>query len=116
MHEEDKKSVSRYSQFEGHEATNSRKLKEFESVILRIKRRLATKGTRGFLQLERAMKTADIDQDTLLNAEEFTQVIKAQRIDITPTECGSVFDLFDSEGAGLISFGEFMFALRGSMP
>jgi Ca2+-binding EF-hand superfamily protein len=82
---------------------------------LRIKKRLASKGTRGFLQLEKALKNADANQDTLLTAEEFTQVIKAQRIDITSTECNSIYDLFDSEGVGLISFAEFMFTLRGSM-
>jgi calcyphosin len=75
---------------------SSNKLKVFESVILRIKRRLASKGTRGFLQLERALKQADSDHDTLLTPDEFTQVIKAQRIDITPTECASVYQLFDN--------------------
>jgi hypothetical protein len=48
---------------------SSNKLKIFESVILRIKKRLASKGTRGFLQLEKAMKQADANQDTLLTAE-----------------------------------------------
>jgi Ca2+-binding EF-hand superfamily protein len=42
-------------------------------------------------------------------------VIKDQRIDITSTESNSIYDLFDNEGAGLISFAEFMFTLRGHM-
>jgi hypothetical protein len=36
-------------------------------VILRIKKRLGSKGTKGFLLFERALKNADIDRDTLLN-------------------------------------------------
>ena len=40
---------------------------EVESILVRIKKRLATKGTKGFLLFEKAMKNADIDRDTLLN-------------------------------------------------
>jgi Ca2+-binding EF-hand superfamily protein len=43
-------------------------------------------------------------------------VIKDQRIDITPTESNSIFDLFDNEGVGLVSYAEFMFTLRGHIP
>lgn len=44
---------------------------------------------------EKAMKNADIDRDTLLNYEEFRQVIKDQRIDITNTEVNLIFSVFD---------------------
>lgn len=46
--------------------------------------------------MEKAMKQADADQDTLLSVDEFTQVIRSQRIDITPTESNSIYDLFDN--------------------
>lgn len=46
--------------------------------------------------MEKALKQADTDHDTLLTPDEFTQVVKAQRIDITPTECASVYQLFDN--------------------
>lgn len=62
---------------------------------MRIKKRLASKGTKGFLLFEKAMKNADIDRDTLLNYEEFRQVIKDQRIDITNTEVNLIFSVFD---------------------
>lgn len=52
-------------------------------MLLRIKKRIATKGTKGFLLFEKAMKNADIDRDGFLNFDEFKQVIKEQRIDIT---------------------------------
>jgi Ca2+-binding EF-hand superfamily protein len=115
LHGDDKKSVSRYSEV-GKKEVPTGHLKEVESIILRMKKRLATKGTKGFLFFEKAMKNADLDKDTLVNFEEFKQVIKEQRIDITNTECNHIFDVFDEQGTGLISFPEFMFTLRGKMP
>ena len=60
--------MSRYSHLENKEVSSSQ-LRDIESIILRIKKRLATKGTKGFLTFEKALKSADIDRDTLLNYE-----------------------------------------------
>lgn len=62
------------------------------------------------------MKTADADRDTLLNFEEFKQVIKDQRIDITNTECNILFDVFDEQGTGYVNFPEFVYTIRGKIP
>jgi hypothetical protein len=72
--------------------------------MIRIKKRLASKGTRGFLAFEKALKNADSDVDYCINLEEFKRVIKEQRIDITNTECNIVFDVFDDKKQGLINF------------
>jgi hypothetical protein len=61
---DEKRSVSRHT--EPKEVPASQ-LRDIESIILRIKKRLATKGTKGFLLFEKAMKNADLDRDTLLN-------------------------------------------------
>lgn len=98
------------------DAPHQNQLRDIESIILRIKKRLATKGTKGFLLFEKAMKNADLDRDTLLNYEEFRQVIKDQRIDITNTEIDHIFNVFDEQSTNLISFPEFMFTIRGKMP
>ena len=58
--------MSRYSQMDQNEIANPQ-YEEVESILVRIKKRLATKGTKGFLLFEKAMKNADIDRDTLLN-------------------------------------------------
>ena len=63
---DEKKSVSRYSHLEDKDIDPSQ-LRDIESIILRIKKRLATKGTKGFLSFEKAMRGADSDRDTLLN-------------------------------------------------
>ena len=58
--------MARYSQMDQNEIANPQ-YEEVESILVRIKKRLATKGTKGFLLFEKAMKNADIDRDTLLN-------------------------------------------------
>lgn len=52
-------------------------------ILLRMKRTLASKGTRGFLQFEKLLKLNDTDQDGRVNIDQFKNVIKEQKIDIT---------------------------------
>jgi hypothetical protein len=52
-------------------------------ILLRIKKRLASKGVKGYLLFEKAMRSADTDQDSLVNIQEFKKVIKDHRIDIS---------------------------------
>lgn len=79
-------------------------MKEVESIIMRMKKRLASKGTKGFLYFQKSMKGADADRDGLLTFDQFRGVIKEQRIDITPTECDHIFKVFDEQGLQLINF------------
>lgn len=71
---------------------------------MRIKRRLASKGTKGFLLFEKGLKNADTDHDCLITLDQFKQVVKDQRIDITSLEGSIVFDVFDQQKKGLIDF------------
>lgn len=64
-------------------------------ILLRIKKRLASKGACGYLLFEKALKAADADTDMLVNIHEFKKVIKEQKIDITETEASMVFEVFD---------------------
>ena len=75
-----------------------------KSIIERIKKRIGTKGSKGFLQFQKAMKNADTNKDTLLSLQELNKVIKDQRIDITLSESIKLFELFDNQKIGLISF------------
>lgn len=51
-------------------------------IVLRIKKRLASKGTKGYLVFERALKQIDSDQDGLITLDQFKKVIKDLKIDI----------------------------------
>ena len=52
-------------------------------MLLRIRRTLAAKGTRGFLYFEKVLKGIDTNNNGLLNLDQFRSVIKEQKIDIT---------------------------------
>ena len=52
-------------------------------IVLRIKKRLASKGTKGYLIFEKSLKNVDTDFDGFINLDEFKKVIKDQKIDIT---------------------------------
>lgn len=45
-------------------------------IFLRMKKTLASKGTRGFLQFEKLLKANDTDNDGRVNMDQFKQVIK----------------------------------------
>jgi Ca2+-binding EF-hand superfamily protein len=73
-------------------------------IVLRIKKRLASKGTKGFLVFERAMKNVDTDEDGLITLDQFKQVVKDLKIDITNNETTLIFDVFDPDSTNLISY------------
>jgi calcyphosin len=86
-HEDEKaSSVSRserYSEAEKRSTTTSYYIKEVEMIVLRMKKRLASKGTRGYLILEKNLRNVDSDQDGLISLDELRKVVKDLKIDIT---------------------------------
>lgn len=81
-----------------------------------MKKRLASKGTKGYLLFEKALKNADSDHDGLVSIDEYKRVIYDLKIDITTTEGSLLFDVFDPEATGLISYSELLNTLKGEMP
>lgn len=81
----DKRSQSRKSHSEADKksSTTSVYVKEVEMIVLRIKKRLASKSTKGFLVFEKSLRNADTDQDGLITLDQFKQVIRDLKIDIT---------------------------------
>jgi Ca2+-binding EF-hand superfamily protein len=45
-------------------------------IILRIKKRLGSKGSKGFLLFEKGLKGVDSNDDGFLNFEQFKTVVK----------------------------------------
>lgn len=85
-------------------------------IVLRIKKRLASKGSRGFLVFEKALRNADSDQDGLITLDQFKQVVRDLKIDITNNESTLMFDVFDPDSTSLISFTEMLHTLKGQAP
>lgn len=69
-----------------------------------MKKTLASKGTRGFLQFEKLLKANDTDNDGRVSLDQLKQVIRDQKIDITNLETTQIFGIFDSDKKGLIDF------------
>lgn len=90
--------------------------KSIEMILLRIKKRLASKGSKGFLLFEKGLKHADSDEDGLVSLEQFKTVIRDQKIDITNTESQTVFNIFNQEDLGSINYQEVLHTLRGVIP
>jgi Ca2+-binding EF-hand superfamily protein len=84
-------------------------------IVLRIKKRLASKGTKGFLVFERAMKNVDTDEDGLITLDQFKQVVKDLKIDITNNETTLIFDVFDPDSTNLISYSEIIHTFKGEI-
>ncbi|KAL4439152.1 hypothetical protein ABPG74_008927 [Tetrahymena malaccensis] len=89
--------------------------RQIELILIRIKNRLASKGPRGFLTLERQLKTTDVDNDGRLNLAEFKKSISNFKIEVTETEVTIIFNLFDPQETGQISLFDFLNALKGQM-
>ena len=82
-------------------------------ILLRMKKRLASKGTKGFLFFEKSLKHYDTDEDGLINLEQFKNVVKDQKVDITSTEAHTIFNIFNHEKSGLINYQELVHTLKG---
>lgn len=78
-----------------------------------MKKTLASKGTRGFLQFEKLLKSNDTDNDGKVTLDQFKQVVKEQKIDITPLEALQIFSIFDSNKQNLMDFQEIIQTLKG---
>ncbi len=85
-------------------------------IVLRIKKRLASKGSKGFLVFEKALKNADTDMDGLITLDQFKQVVRDLKIDITNNESNLIFDVFDPDSTNLISFHELIHTFKGAVP
>lgn len=93
--------------------TQSRPTDDYLFRIFRDK--VASRGTRGILGLARLFRIIDDDNSRELNQAEFTKVLKDLRLDFGPQEVKRLFDLFDTNKNGLISYDEFLRGVRGPM-
>ena len=62
------------------------------------------------------MKNADTDEDGFITLDQFKQVVKDLKIDITNSESNLVFDVFDPDSTNLISYDELIHTFKGSIP
>ena len=87
--------------------------KSIDNIIGRISKRLASKGAKGYLTFEKALRSADLDQDSMVSIQEFKKVVRDQRIDISETEAHMVFEVFDPQATGLMNYQQFLHSVKG---
>lgn len=77
--------------------------------------KLASRGARGILGMQRIFKIMDDNGNGSLEIQEFWKAICDFRIQISPEEARELFDLFDINGDGNISYDELMRSVVGEI-
>ena len=80
-----------------------------------FKDKIAARGARGFLGLQRLFKIIDDDNSKSLSRAEFLKCLKDFRLDFSTTESNRLFDGFDETHDGNIDYDEFLHIIRGEM-
>lgn len=86
-----------------------------DDLVKMFRDKLASRGARGILGMQRIFKIMDDNGNGQLEIQEFWKAICDFRIQISPEECRKLFDLFDINGDGSVSYDELMRSVVGEM-
>lgn len=86
-----------------------------DDLVKLFKDKLASRGARGMLGMQRIFKIMDDNGSNTLDIQEFWKAICDFRVPVSPEECRKLFDLFDMNGDGEIDFDELMRNVVGEM-
>jgi Ca2+-binding EF-hand superfamily protein len=76
---------------------------------------MAARGARGILGLRKVFKIMDDDNSGYLDANEWSKALKDYRVNVTMDESRKLFQIFDMNGDGNISYDEFLRQVIGEM-
>jgi Ca2+-binding EF-hand superfamily protein len=80
-----------------------------------MRQKLALRGARGFIGMQRQFKIMDDNNSRSIDTVEFKKAMKDFRVDLTDSEVTLVFQAFDRDGSGEIDYDEFVRGVRGPM-
>lgn len=86
-----------------------------EELAEALKAKLISRGSRGFIGLQRQFKIMDDNNSRSLDKYEFTKAMTDYMLGFTEGEIQKLFAYFDFDRSGLIEFDEFIRAIRGPM-
>jgi hypothetical protein len=86
-----------------------------DDLVLMFREKLASRGARGILGMQRIFKIMDDNNNGTLEIQEFWKAVCDFRIQISPEEARKLFDLFDINGDGGVSYDELMRSVIGEM-
>lgn len=77
--------------------------------------KLAARGARGLMGLQRQFKIADDDNSKDLDLYEFKKAVRDFRIGVEERDAERLFKIFDRDRSGKIDYDEFLRGVRGEM-
>ena len=86
-----------------------------ESLAVKLKEKLATRGARGIIGLQRQFKIMDDDNSKSLNKYEFSKAMNDFMLGFNQAQISTLFDYFDIDSNGTVSYDEFLRSIRGPM-
>jgi Ca2+-binding EF-hand superfamily protein len=86
-----------------------------EALARKLQEKLATRGARGIIGLQRQFKIMDDDNSKSLNKYEFAKAMNDFMLGFNQSEVSVLFDYFDMSSDGQIGYDEFLRAIRGEM-
>ena len=86
-----------------------------DDLIQMLREKLAGRGARGIIGLQRVFKIVDDNNSKTLEIQEFFKALDQYRLRISQDECRRLFDLFDEDDSGEISVDEFFQTIKGPM-
>lgn len=81
-------------------------------IIAKIKQEMKSRGSGGFVGLQRRFKIMDDDGSKSLSISEFKKALKEFKMDISESDYRLLFDHFDRDQSGTIDFEEFVQGVR----
>jgi Ca2+-binding EF-hand superfamily protein len=76
---------------------------------------LTGRGARGIIGLQKQFKIMDDDRSMDLDLYEFKKAIKDFRVGVSDRDTERLFNIFDRDRSGKISYDEFLRSVRGEM-
>jgi Ca2+-binding EF-hand superfamily protein len=86
-----------------------------EQLAESLKEKLAKRGAKGIIGLQRQFKIMDDDNSKSLSRAEFAKAIQDFGLGFSKEQCVALFNYFDVDSSGQISYDEFLRAIRGPM-
>lgn len=86
-----------------------------DDLVKMFRDKLASRGARGILGMQKVFKIMDDNRNGTLEIEEFWKAVCDFRIQISPEEARKLFDLFDINGDGGVDYDELMRSVIGEM-
>ena len=79
---------------------------------VQLREQLISRGSRGFIGLQRKFRSMDEDGSKTLNLMEFKKALKEMALKLTDMQMQQLFAYFDSDKSGTIDINEFLVGVR----